>query len=154
MPSLADLLTIESSASTFYSYARELSLSELFSRQLQAGFTGTEGQGQGLTLLVPTNKAVMALERKPHQGPPPSDTVISEEEFDKSSKDNVQRWVEAHVIPVSSISLVLVSHAVVSSFKRSSLTLLTLLMFYHRHSKSLPFLGVFIYLSCALYTVY
>ncbi|KAE9390913.1 hypothetical protein BT96DRAFT_959662 [Gymnopus androsaceus JB14] len=96
MPSLADLLTIESSASVFYSYARELSLSEVFSQ---------EREGQGLTLLVPTNKAVMALARKPHQGPSPantdSDVTISEEEFERNSKDNVRRWVEAHIIPKS-----------------------------------------------------
>lgn len=54
-PSLADLLTIESSASIFYSYARELELSKLFNE---------EGK-EKMTLLVPTNKAVQALARKP-----------------------------------------------------------------------------------------
>jgi hypothetical protein len=54
-PSLADLLTIESSASIFYSYARELELSSQFS----------ETAGTKWTLLVPTNRAVMALSRKP-----------------------------------------------------------------------------------------
>ena len=53
-PTLADLLTIESSASIFYSYAREIPLSERFSD------VDTKS-----TLLVPTNKAVMALARKP-----------------------------------------------------------------------------------------
>lgn len=53
-PTLADLLTIESSASIFYSYARELELSEQFVN------SNTKN-----TLLVPTNKAVMALARKP-----------------------------------------------------------------------------------------
>lgn len=53
-PTLADLLTIESSASIFYSYAREVELSGLFADP------NTES-----TLLVPTNKAVMALSRKP-----------------------------------------------------------------------------------------
>ena len=53
-PSLADLLTIESSASIFYSYARELELSEKFSES-----------GVHNTVLVPTNKAVIALPRKP-----------------------------------------------------------------------------------------
>jgi hypothetical protein len=55
-PSLADLLTIESSASIFYSYARELELSSQFNE--------TEDETKW-TLLVPTNKAVMALSRKP-----------------------------------------------------------------------------------------
>lgn len=53
-PTLADLLTIEPSASIFYSYARELELSEQFVN------SNTKN-----TLLVPTNKAVMALARKP-----------------------------------------------------------------------------------------
>ncbi|KAF9072355.1 hypothetical protein BDP27DRAFT_1418251 [Rhodocollybia butyracea] len=109
MPSLADLLTIESSASIFYSYARELSLSELFSQP--AGLTEDNGKG-GLTLLVPTNKAVMAMERKPHQGPPPKDNEdisISEEEFFRNSKDNVLRWVQAHVIPTSPLTFPLPS---------------------------------------------
>lgn len=55
-PSLADLLTIEAAASIFYSYARELELSRLFS----------ESNEYPLTVLVPTNKAVMALARKPY----------------------------------------------------------------------------------------
>ena len=53
-PTLADLLTIESSASIFYSYARELELGETFADVDSVN-----------TLLVPTNKAVMALARKP-----------------------------------------------------------------------------------------
>lgn len=53
-PTLADLLTIEPSASIFYGYARELEMSSMLS----------DGRLK-LTLLVPTNKAVMALARKP-----------------------------------------------------------------------------------------
>jgi hypothetical protein len=53
-PSLADLLTVENSVSIFYSYARELELSGAFTNE-QAN----------LTILAPTNKAVMALARKP-----------------------------------------------------------------------------------------
>ena len=63
LPTLADLLTIGPSASIFYSYARELALSELFSTPPQV-LDDVTGKG-GLTLLVPTNKAVMALARKP-----------------------------------------------------------------------------------------
>jgi hypothetical protein len=55
IPTLADLLTIESSASIFYSYARELPMSKILS-----------DEGEQLTILVPTNKAVMALARKPY----------------------------------------------------------------------------------------
>ena len=53
-PTLVDLLTIQPAASIFYSYARELELSSLFGDNTA-----------NLTLLVPTNKAVMALARKP-----------------------------------------------------------------------------------------
>jgi len=93
-PTLADLLTIESSTSIFYSYARELTLSNMFS-----------DSAREITILVPTNKAVMALSRKPHQGPAPvdDDVVITDEEFDSRSKENVERWVSAHIIPQSPI---------------------------------------------------
>ncbi|KAK0464229.1 uncharacterized protein EV420DRAFT_1724580 [Desarmillaria tabescens] len=97
-PLLSDLLTIESSASIFYSYARELELSKMF-----------EDENSRLTVLVPTNKAVMALARKPdktdairrHQGPAPIDEgiEITQEQFDRESKKNVERWVSAHIIP-------------------------------------------------------
>lgn len=53
-PSLADLLTIESTASIFFSYARELEISQLFG-----------DPNARSTVLVPTNKAVIALPRKP-----------------------------------------------------------------------------------------
>jgi|ERR1700710_237658 hypothetical protein len=53
-PTLADLLTIETSASIYYSYARETDLSRMFSSDCV-----------WFTMLVPTNKAVMALARKP-----------------------------------------------------------------------------------------
>ncbi|KAG6818899.1 hypothetical protein H0H93_000468 [Arthromyces matolae] len=116
-PTLADLLTIESSASIFYSYARELELSARFT-----------DPNEKLTMFVPTNKAVMALARKPcvlsfkvskrkgkltqnpfksHEGPAkPSDEdiTITEQEFDKLSKKNVENWVSAHIVPDSPIS--------------------------------------------------
>jgi hypothetical protein len=53
-PTVADLLTIEPSASIFYTYARELELSSQFN----------DPNAQN-TLFVPVNKAVMALARKP-----------------------------------------------------------------------------------------
>ncbi|SJL07772.1 uncharacterized protein ARMOST_11122 [Armillaria ostoyae] len=95
-PLLSDLLTIESSASIFYSYARELELSKML-----------EDENARLTVLVPTNKAVMALARKPHQGPAPIDEgiEITQEQFDKQSRKNVERWVSAHIIPKSPLDL-------------------------------------------------
>ena len=53
-PTLHDLLTIESSASIFFSYARETDISARF-----------QDADAALTLLVPTNRAVMALPKKP-----------------------------------------------------------------------------------------
>lgn len=53
-PSLADLLTIESSVSIFFSYARETEFSARFS-----------DEGAKTTVLAPKNKAVIALARKP-----------------------------------------------------------------------------------------
>ncbi|KAI0095073.1 hypothetical protein BDY19DRAFT_64496 [Irpex rosettiformis] len=88
-PTIADLLTIESSASIFYSYARELELSSQF----------VDPHAQN-TLFVPTNKAVMALARKPHQSAvSDKDVVLTEAEQDALSKQNVQHWVSAHIIP-------------------------------------------------------
>ncbi|KAG6891632.1 hypothetical protein C0992_001317 [Termitomyces sp. T32_za158] len=95
-PTLTDLLTIEPSASIFYSYARELELSARFADERER-----------LTVFAPTNKAVMALARKPHQGPAGSledGITISEEEFDNMSRKNVENWVSAHILPESPIS--------------------------------------------------
>ncbi|KAJ3519284.1 hypothetical protein NMY22_g13279 [Coprinellus aureogranulatus] len=94
-PSLADLLTIESSTSIFYSYARELELSQ-----------GLSNKDMKLTLFAPTNKAVMALARKPHEGDNVEAPIeITEEEYDSYAKSNVERWVSAHIIPEAPISL-------------------------------------------------
>ncbi|KIJ66584.1 hypothetical protein HYDPIDRAFT_86539 [Hydnomerulius pinastri MD-312] len=94
-PTLSDLLTIESTASIYFSYARETKFSQEF-----------DASGQQITLLVPTNKAVMALARKPHQGPAPVEPKIeiTEQQFDEQSNRNVLRWVAAHIIPVISLS--------------------------------------------------
>ncbi|KAH0837760.1 hypothetical protein J3R83DRAFT_5938 [Lanmaoa asiatica] len=110
-PSLTDLLTIESSASIYFSYARETELSKEFSI--------VDNQ---LTLLVPTNKAVMALSRKPGningkcrmicmtiidiRGPVSVESEIdmSEQQFDEQSRHNVERWVAAHIIPMPQVT--------------------------------------------------
>jgi len=96
-PLLSDLLTIESSASIFYSYARELELSRILS--------DTKAK---ITVLAPTNKAVMSLARKPHESPKHKDRddiKITEKEFDLQSKQNVERWVSSHIIPKHPIAL-------------------------------------------------
>ncbi|KAI0307608.1 hypothetical protein B0F90DRAFT_1813055 [Multifurca ochricompacta] len=96
-PTLFDLLTIEPSTSIFFSYARELELSRLF-----------VDLDSNITLLAPTNKAVMALARKP---PFPNDGTIelTEQELEERSKKNVEHWVSLHIIPVR-IPIVLNSH--------------------------------------------
>lgn len=53
-PLLSDVLTIQNSASIFYSYARETDTGKLLSKD-----------GARITVFAPTNKAVMALARKP-----------------------------------------------------------------------------------------
>ncbi|EAU92483.1 hypothetical protein CC1G_00702 [Coprinopsis cinerea okayama7 len=95
-PTLADLLTIENKASIFYAYARELELSQ-----------GLSQKEMKMTLFVPTNKAVMNLARKPHQGSKLADEniSISEQEYDQISKANVERWVSAHIVPGAPIPL-------------------------------------------------
>jgi len=94
---LSDILTLQQSASIFFSYARETTLSEKY----------FANEDERATVLAPTNKAVMALARKPHQGPEPvkDGTIISEEEFDEQSKKNVENWIRAHIIPRSPIKL-------------------------------------------------
>ena len=53
-PLLSDILTIQNSASIFYSYARETDTGKLLSKE-----------NSRITVFAPTNKAVMALARKP-----------------------------------------------------------------------------------------
>ena len=38
-----------------------------------------------------------------HEGPFDELIRISEEEFDRRAKQNVERWVSAHIVPVSTI---------------------------------------------------
>ncbi|KIY52074.1 hypothetical protein FISHEDRAFT_36079 [Fistulina hepatica ATCC 64428] len=106
---LADLLTVESSASIFYSYARELELSAQFS-----------AADASITLLVPTNKAVIALPRKPClRGPKPADGEI---QISEVFANNVNHWVCAHIIPQSPISLVDVTYGTLLDGKPLSFT--------------------------------
>ncbi|KAF9055735.1 hypothetical protein BJ165DRAFT_1521715 [Panaeolus papilionaceus] len=88
-PTLADLLTIDSSASIFYSYARELELSSMLS-----------DKDRKVTIFVPTNKAVINMHRKPHQEPDRGIEIeLTQEQVDRRAKRNVERWVSAHVVP-------------------------------------------------------
>ncbi|KAI5118576.1 hypothetical protein M0805_004192 [Coniferiporia weirii] len=93
---LSDVLTIQNSVSIFYSYARDTSISKLL-----------EDKNALITVFAPTNKAVIALARKPHQGPAPvqDGVIISEEEFDSRSRENIERWISAHIVPRHPIKL-------------------------------------------------
>ncbi|THH02806.1 hypothetical protein EW145_g6701 [Phellinidium pouzarii] len=87
---LSDILTVQTSLSIFYSYARETQVG----KRLQ-------DETEMITVFAPTNEAVMALAHKPHQGPDPvqDGTIISQEDFDSLSKENVERWIKAHIVP-------------------------------------------------------
>ncbi|KAF8515776.1 hypothetical protein BU17DRAFT_93176 [Hysterangium stoloniferum] len=112
LPTLADLLTLEARASIFYSYAREVNTSERFSNDSDA-----------LTMFVPTNKAVRALGRKPHEDPNSTDINASDTEYEAISRSNVRRWVGSHIVPApevnftSGISYDTLTEGVTISFK-------------------------------------
>ncbi|KZO94100.1 hypothetical protein CALVIDRAFT_485014 [Calocera viscosa TUFC12733] len=92
-PTLADLLTVHTIASIWYDYAREV-------EPVSLRLSDTSGTSKS-TLFVPVNKAIMALHRKPHQGPEGDRVEIT----DDKAKDNVERWVSAHIVPIAPIDL-------------------------------------------------
>ncbi|KAM0788580.1 hypothetical protein ACM66B_001702 [Microbotryomycetes sp. NB124-2] len=70
-PTLADRLSVHANqASIFYDYCRS---SATVATMLSAATIA----GQQHTVIVPVNKAIMSLARKPHQGPPPSSSPPS-----------------------------------------------------------------------------
>jgi len=90
-PNLGDLLTVERSVTIFYSYARETQFSKLLN-----------DPSKNITVMAPTNKAVISLPRKPHEGPL-GDNVekmpeISQIDYDAISRSNVEKWVGAHIV--------------------------------------------------------
>ncbi|WVQ84188.1 hypothetical protein IAT38_006339 [Cryptococcus sp. DSM 104549] len=74
---LADALTVERGASLWWAYARENS--EITSR--------LDSRSKSSTLLVPVDKAILALDRKPHQ---PTDS--------SSPESATTRFLSAHII--------------------------------------------------------
>lgn len=96
-PSLSDLLTLQSRVSIFHSYLREL-------EDINTRVAGLDGVNS--TVLVPTNKAVMALPRKPHLPAENKEKMpeISEQQLHQASQDTLRRWISAHVIPASPIN--------------------------------------------------
>ncbi|KAK4058547.1 hypothetical protein OIO90_000709 [Microbotryomycetes sp. JL221] len=100
-PTLADRLSQHSNqASMFYDYCRS---SVSVSSMLQA--VAVPGQQSKHTVLVPVNKALMALARKPHQGPPTSSRSttngkieMSQEDEERSSAAYLERFVKRSII--------------------------------------------------------
>ncbi|EIW87391.1 hypothetical protein CONPUDRAFT_161935 [Coniophora puteana RWD-64-598 SS2] len=87
-PTITDVLTIQRPGNIFFDYARSLALSESFSNK-----------SKELTVLMPTNTAVMKMDRKPNEPEQPGgDIQITEAEYESQSTENVERWVSAHVI--------------------------------------------------------
>ncbi|WWC59385.1 uncharacterized protein I303_101938 [Kwoniella dejecticola CBS 10117] len=80
---LADALTAERSASLWWNYARDSPAitGRLVSRDKES------------TLLVPVDKSILALGRKPHQHP-----GFSYKGAFSSSKTNTERFLQAHII--------------------------------------------------------
>lgn len=91
---LADFLTIEPTASIFYDYARGVNLGSKLNDKASA-----------ITVLVPSNKAVMKLAKKPHQDKVQAHegVVLTEEEEYMQSQKNVEQWIAAHMIPAHPI---------------------------------------------------
>lgn len=88
-PTLFDLLMLQRSSSIFFDYLRE-------SKSISGRVSDVDTKS---TLLLPTNRAVVALGWKPHRGPPTSDTIV--EISEKKGHENVERWISAHLLPVS-----------------------------------------------------
>jgi len=91
---LADFLTIEPSASIFYDYARGIDLGNRLS-----------DESSMITVLVPMNKAIMKLAKKPHQDDMRmhEGAVLTEEEMYTRSRKSVERWIAAHMVPTHPI---------------------------------------------------
>lgn len=80
----------ESRASIFFDYARDTG--DVLKR--------LNGAGGPTTVLVPTNGAILALQHKPHQGPPQAAAAESLSALDreKNAQAYLERWVELHTI--------------------------------------------------------
>ncbi|OCF38487.1 hypothetical protein I317_07746 [Kwoniella heveanensis CBS 569] len=88
-PTLADALTAERGASLWWNYARD-----------SPSVTGRlVSRDKETTILVPTDKAIMALGRKPHQHP-----GLSYKGAFTSSKTNTERFLAAHMIEGGKLS--------------------------------------------------
>ncbi|KAF8339078.1 uncharacterized protein EI90DRAFT_3118167 [Cantharellus anzutake] len=94
IPLLSDLLIVQPQSTIFRDYLRSIGPIESLLRD----------ETKRVTVLAPTNKATLAMTRKPHQ-PAPGDehrngeTHVTEEQYELERQENVRRWVSAHIIP-------------------------------------------------------
>jgi len=97
LPPLFDTLILQRSSSIFFDYLREVS--SISSRISDLSISST--------LFVPSNKAVIALGWKPERGPPRNEpSGKGEIEISEvTSKENVEKWISAHVLPIHDIDL-------------------------------------------------
>lgn len=102
LPLLADRLTQSRRTTIFYDYSRD---SATLTRRL--GSTNEQ-----TTLLVPLNSAIVALARKPHQGPPPPVSAEAGEvsPFDTKEEEQakaayLEKWLEGHAVAGDNIDL-------------------------------------------------
>ncbi|KAH8929169.1 hypothetical protein BT69DRAFT_1292815 [Atractiella rhizophila] len=90
-PNLQDILTIERRGNIFYDYLREFK--DVVSRISDSTLLST--------VIVPINHAIIALPRKPHQGPPSRSGTEDMPQIQKEeeNKKYLEEWVKVHVIP-------------------------------------------------------
>jgi len=94
LPLLYDLLIIQTKSTIFRDYLLSVHSIDALLRD----------KSESLTVLVPSNKAVQSMKRKPHESPPGDETEegnidITDEELESGRARNVRRWISAHVIP-------------------------------------------------------
>ncbi|KAK4053524.1 hypothetical protein OIV83_001692 [Microbotryomycetes sp. JL201] len=106
-PTLADRLSVHASqASIFYDYCRSSA-----SVATMLGAAALPGNPAGHTVIVPVNKAIMSLARKPHQGPLPSPSTSpdsagqvhanddgDDDDEDKAAAAFLEAFVKRHII--------------------------------------------------------
>jgi len=94
LPNLFDTLILQRGSSIFFDYVREVP-------SIHQRTTDPEAK---TTLLVPSNKAVIALGWKPERrGVPTTGGKI--EISEQSLNANVERWVSGHVLPIRDLDL-------------------------------------------------
>ncbi|GAA5958727.1 hypothetical protein JCM3765_006018 [Sporobolomyces pararoseus] len=92
-PSLTDLLTRSKNSRIFYDYLRD---SSSVSTRLANPLEST-------TILAPVNSAIIALERRPHQGPPEPagghvEGYAGSREDEQARADYLEKWIKRHLI--------------------------------------------------------